>query len=65
MRDRGGGGRDTGRETSRLHAGSCGTGSQDHQPPTLLQPKADAQLLSHPGIPKIFKTKQNKQNRYP
>ena len=44
-------GRDTGRGRSRLHAGSPSwdsiPGLKDH---TLL--KADAQLLSHPGVPR-------------
>ena len=41
-------GRDTGRERSRLHAGSPMRASIPGSHP---EPKADAQLPSHPGVP--------------
>ena len=47
MRERG---RDTGRGRSRLHAGS-GTWDSSRIPASCPEPKADAQPLSHPGVP--------------
>ena len=50
-------GRDIGRGRSRLHAGGPVWDSilelWDH----ALKPKADAQLLSHPAIPKLLFSK--------
>ena len=52
MRDRERG-RDTGREKSRLHAGSL-MGLNPRTLESHPKRKAGAKLLSHPGIPDIF-----------
>ena len=45
-------GRDTGRGESRLLAGSLpDVGLDPRTPGSRPEPKADAQLLSHPGVP--------------
>ena len=51
MRNRGGGGRDVGRGRSWLHAGKPDVGVDPRTAGSCPEPKADAQLLSHPGVP--------------
>ena len=50
MRDRKRG-RDTGRGRNRLPAGEPSAGLDPRTPGSHPEPKADAQLLSHSGIP--------------
>ena len=44
-------GRDTGRGRSRLHAREPDVGLDSGTPGSCPEPKADAQPLSHPGVP--------------
>ena len=48
-------GKDTEGEAGSLKGARCGTPSPD--PGSRPEPKADAQLLSHPGVPKILFSK--------
>ena len=47
-------GRDIDRGRSRLLTGSQDVGLDPRTPGSHPEPKADAQLLSHPGIPLFF-----------
>ena len=46
--------RDLGRGKSRLFNREPKVGLDTRTPGSCSEPKADTQLLSHPGIPKIF-----------
>ena len=46
-------GRDTGRGRSRLHAREPDVGLDPRTPGSCPEPKADAQSVSHPGVPAL------------